>query len=74
VAAIGDLKLGDWLALQKRTYMPAEDFRFETFAVTPPECDADQIPEAATAELGEFIGFAGRRCGLREQTGPAVSS
>jgi len=56
--AIGDLKVGDWLALQKRTYMLAEDFRLEAFAGTPhPNATPIRIPKSPTAELGEFIGF-----------------
>jgi ribonucleoside-diphosphate reductase alpha chain len=56
--ALEDLKVGDWVALQKNTYLPADDFRFPSFDVTPhPNARPVRIPEEATKALGEFIGY-----------------
>jgi ribonucleoside-diphosphate reductase alpha chain len=53
-----DLQVGDWVALQKHTYLPVDDFTFPRFAVTPhPNATPLRIPQTATAELGEFIGY-----------------
>ncbi|MBI2204836.1 MAG: adenosylcobalamin-dependent ribonucleoside-diphosphate reductase [Candidatus Rokubacteria bacterium] len=53
-----DIKVGDWVALQKNTYLPTEDFRFPCFDAKPhPNATPIRIPDAPTAELGEFIGY-----------------
>ncbi len=56
--AMEDLKIGDWVVLQKRSCLPVEDFRFPAFeAGAHPNATPVRIPEAPTAELGEFIGY-----------------
>src|SRR5213078_2028068 len=56
--ALEDLKVGDWVALQKNTYLPVDEFRFPSFDVTPhPNAQPIRIPETATGDLGEFIGY-----------------
>src|SRR6266542_4338605 len=56
--AIEDIKVGDWVALQKRTYLPVEGFQFPAFHAKPhPNATALRIPEAPTIELGEFVGY-----------------
>ncbi len=56
--SLEDLDVGDWVALQKRTYLPVDGFQFPAFAVTHhPNATVIRIPEAPTKELGEFIGY-----------------
>ncbi|MBM3221604.1 MAG: adenosylcobalamin-dependent ribonucleoside-diphosphate reductase [Candidatus Rokubacteria bacterium] len=56
--ALEDIAVGDWVALQKSTYLPVEDFKFPRFEVTPhPNATPIRIPETATEGLGEFIGY-----------------
>jgi ribonucleoside-diphosphate reductase alpha chain len=56
--ALEDIKVGDWVTLQKKTYLPVDDFRFPAFNVQPhPNATPVRIPETATEELGEFIGY-----------------
>jgi ribonucleoside-diphosphate reductase alpha chain len=56
--AIEDIKVGDWVALQKRTYLPIEDLRFPAFEFRlHPNATPVRLPETATEELGEFIGY-----------------
>ncbi len=56
--AIEDIKVGDWVALQKGTYLPVEGFQFPAFDAKPhPNATAVRIPEAPTSELGEFVGY-----------------
>ena len=56
--AVGDIKIGDWVALQKRTYLAMDDFEFPAFEITPHfNATPIQIPERPTKELGEFIGY-----------------
>ena len=56
--AIEDIKVGDWVALQKRTYLPVEGFQFPAFHAKPhPNATALRIPEAPSSELGEFVGY-----------------
>ena len=55
---VKDLVPGDWMALQKDTYLPAQDYPL-------PKCSFKihfnaqniKIPAKATKELGEFVGF-----------------
>ncbi|MBI4608208.1 MAG: hypothetical protein HY726_04275, partial [Candidatus Rokubacteria bacterium] len=56
--ALEDIKVGDWVALQKRTYLPAKGFRFPDFRFERhPNATPIRIPDAPTGELGEFIGY-----------------
>src|SRR5712691_2091849 len=56
--AIEDIKVGDWVALQKRTYLPVEGFKFPTFESQPHHnATPVRLPEVPTEELGEFIGY-----------------
>ena len=56
--AVGDIGIGDWVALQKRTYLPVEGNEFPVFDVAPHLNAAPiRIPEGPTRELGEFIGY-----------------
>jgi len=56
--ALEDLKVGDWVALQKKTYLPVDDFRFPAFDLRPhPNSTSVRFPETPTGELGEFIGY-----------------
>src|SRR5437879_5577098 len=56
--AIEDIKVGDWVALQKKTYLPVEDLRFPAFDLRlHPNATPVRLPETATEELGEFIGY-----------------
>jgi ribonucleotide reductase alpha subunit len=53
-----DLKVGDWVALQKNTYLPVDDFRFPRFEAAPhPNATPVRLPETVSGELGEFIGY-----------------
>jgi ribonucleoside-diphosphate reductase alpha chain len=55
---IGDLKIGDWVALQKNTYLPVEGFRLPQFDHAPHyNATPIRIPTHADMALGEFIGF-----------------
>src|SRR5262249_31582491 len=53
-----DLRLGDWVALQKHTYPESTDYRFLP-SDRSPHFNATKIttPERPTEELGEFIGY-----------------
>jgi ribonucleotide reductase alpha subunit len=56
--AIEDIQVGDWVALQKRTYLPVENFKFPAFEFRPhPNATPVRRPETPTEELGEFIGY-----------------
>jgi len=56
--AVEDIKVGDWVALQKKTYLPVEDFRFPVFELRPhPNATPVRLPETPTQELGEFTGY-----------------
>jgi ribonucleoside-diphosphate reductase alpha chain len=55
---IGDLKIGDWVALQKNTYLPVEDFQFPPFdSKAHDNATPIRIPAVAGVALGEFIGY-----------------
>jgi len=56
--AIEDIKVGDWVALQKKTYLPVENFKFPAFELEPHyNATRVRVPEVPTEELGEFIGY-----------------
>src|SRR5438552_11731585 len=56
--ALEDIKVGDWCALQKNTYLPVDDFRFPSFDLRPHHnATPIRIPEASSTDLGEFIGY-----------------
>jgi ribonucleoside-diphosphate reductase alpha chain len=53
-----DIKVGDWVALQKKTYLPVAGFKFPAVELRRhPNATPVRIPETASAELGEFIGY-----------------
>jgi len=53
-----DLAVGDWVALQKNTYLPVENVKFPRFEAVPHQnATPVRIPETASGELGEFIGY-----------------
>ncbi len=55
---VEDISVGDWAALQKRTYLPSEGFKFPSFDIRPHfNSKPIRIPESPTPELGEFIGY-----------------
>jgi ribonucleoside-diphosphate reductase alpha chain len=48
--ALEDIKIGDWVTLQKKTYVPVKDFRFPAFTVQPhPNATPVRIPETVSA-------------------------
>jgi len=53
-----DIKKGDWAALQKNTYPKCANYRLPEFNYEP-HFNAKEIslPQEATEELGEFIGY-----------------
>ncbi|MBI2154638.1 MAG: hypothetical protein HYU24_13190 [Candidatus Rokubacteria bacterium] len=56
--ALEDIKVGDWVVLQKKTYLPGGGFHFPPFQLQPhPNATRIRLPEVATEELGEFIGY-----------------
>jgi ribonucleoside-diphosphate reductase alpha chain len=53
-----DLRVGDWVALQKHTYPDSTDYRFAPFDHTPHfNAKAIKTPDRPSAELGEFVGY-----------------
>ena len=55
---IKDIKIGDWVALQKDTYIPDKSFLLPPFHAKPHfNAQKINIPKRATQELGEFIGY-----------------
>src|SRR5712691_3735944 len=56
--SLEDIKVGDWVALQKGAYLPAADFTFPSFDVRPHlHATPIRLPERPTVELGEFVGY-----------------
>ncbi|MBM3251893.1 MAG: hypothetical protein FJZ11_03830, partial [Candidatus Omnitrophica bacterium] len=53
-----DLKIGDWVALQKDTYFTENNYPLPKCSFQPHfNAQAIKTPEAATKELGELVGF-----------------
>ncbi|MFA5287184.1 MAG: ribonucleotide reductase N-terminal alpha domain-containing protein, partial [Candidatus Omnitrophota bacterium] len=52
-----DIKIGDWVALQKATFVSNENFRLPEFKFSPHfNAQKITIPSEISKELGEFIG------------------
>jgi ribonucleoside-diphosphate reductase alpha chain len=56
--ALGDIQVGDWVALQKGTYMSGEGNGFPALGLKfHPNATKLKTPDGPTEELGEFIGY-----------------
>ena len=55
---LAEIKIGDWVALQKGTYSDDELCRLPAVAMNPHHnAKPIRIPDSATPELGEFVGY-----------------